>query len=58
MGISKANFFRWKAMYGGLMPLEVKKLRQLERENQPLRKLVPDLSLDEEMLQDVIRQKI
>lgn len=39
------------------MPLEVKRLRQLEEENTRLRLLVADLALDKEMLQDVIRRK-
>jgi len=58
MGISEATFYRWKQLYGGLMPSEVKKLRQLEEENGKLKKIVADLSLDKEMLQDVIRRKL
>ena len=53
MGISEATFFRWK---GGLMPSEVKKLRQLEEENARLRKVLADLTLDKEMLQEVVRR--
>jgi putative transposase len=53
MGISEATFFRWK---GGLMPSEVKKLRQLEEENARLRKVLVDLTLDKEMLQEVVRR--
>jgi putative transposase len=37
MGIAEATFYRWKQLYGGLMPSEVKKLRQLEEENTRLR---------------------
>ena len=40
------------------MPSEVRKLRQLEEENVRLRRLVADLSLDKEMLQEVIRKKL
>jgi putative transposase len=40
------------------MPSEVKKLRQLEEENTRLRKVVADLTLDKEMLQEVIRRKL
>lgn len=40
------------------MPSEVRKLRQLEEENAKLRRLVADLSLDKEMLQEVIRKKL
>jgi putative transposase len=57
-GISEASFYNWRKKYGGLMPSEMKRLKQLEEENQRLKKLVADLSLDKEMLQDVIRRKI
>lgn len=58
MGISQATFFRWKKLYGGLMPSEVRRLKQLEEENARLRRLVADLSLDKEMLTEVIRKKL
>jgi putative transposase len=57
-GISEASFYAWRKKYGGLMPSEMRRLKQLEEENQRLKKLVADLSLDKEMLQDVIRRKI
>ena len=57
-GISQATYFNWKKKYGGLLPSEMKRLKQLEDENRRLKKLVADLSLDREMLQDVIRRKI
>ena len=56
MGISEQTFYRWKKKFGGLLPSEVRKLRQLEEENARLRRLVADLSLDKEMLQEVIRK--
>jgi len=40
MGISEATFYRWKQLYGGLLPSGVKKLRQLEEEDARLRKVV------------------
>ena len=58
MGISQATFFRWKKVYGGLMPSEVRKLKQLQEENLRLRKLVADLTLDKEMLTEVIKKKM
>jgi putative transposase len=58
LGVSPATFFRWKKVYGGLMPSEVRKLKQLEEENARLRKLVADLTLDKEMLSEVIKKKI
>ena len=57
-GISEATFYNWRKKYGGLLPSEMKRLKQLEEENQRLKKLVADLSLDKEMLQDVVRRKI
>lgn len=56
-GISPATFYAWKKKYGGLMPSE-KRLRQLEEENGRLKRIVADLSLDKEMLQDVIKRKL
>lgn len=57
-GISQATYFSWKKRYDGMTPPEMRRLKQLEDENGKLRKLVADLSLDREMLQDVIRRKI
>lgn len=57
-GISVQTYYRWRSKYGGLMPSEMKRLKQLEEENLRLRKLVADLSLDKEMLQDVIKRKL
>lgn len=57
-GISPATYFNWKKKYDGLLPTEMKWLKQLEHENGRLKKLVADLSLDKKMLQDVIRRKL
>ena len=57
-GISQATYFSWKKRYDGLLPPEMRRLKQLEDENTKLRKLVADLALDREMLQDVIRRKL
>ena len=57
-GISEATFYNWRKKYGGLLPSEMKRLRQLEDENSKLKKLVADLSLDKAMLQDVIKRKL
>ena len=56
-GISQATYFNWKKKYDGLLPSDMRRLRQLEEENAKLKKLVADLSLDKEMLQDVLRRK-
>jgi putative transposase len=57
-GISPATYFNWKKKYAGLLPTEMKRLKQLEDENSRLKKIVADLTLDREMLQDVIRRKL
>ena len=53
-GISSATFFNLKKKYAGPMPSGMKPLRELEQENARLKKIVADLSLDKETLQDVI----
>ena len=58
MGISDATFYNWKKKYGGLGVSELRKLRQLEEENRHLKQLVADLSLDKQMLQDVLKKKV
>lgn len=57
-GIAEATFYNWRKQYAGLMPSEVKRLRQLEEENAKLKRIVADLSLDKAMLQDVLSKKV
>ena len=57
MGISEATFYNWKKKFGGMGVTELRRLRQLEEENQRLKRLVADLSLDKELLQEVIKKK-
>lgn len=57
IGISEATFYIWKKKFAGLGVTELRRLRQLEDENHRLKKLVADLSLDKEMLQEVLKQK-
>ncbi|WP_346891547.1 transposase [uncultured Roseibium sp.] len=57
-GISDATFYNWRKRYGGMMPSEVKRMRQLEDENNRLKKIVADLTLDKAMLQDVLSKKL
>lgn len=57
MGISEATFYNWKKKFGGMGVTELRRLRQLEEKNQSLKRLVADLSLDKEMLQEVIKKK-
>lgn len=57
IGISEQTYYRWKTKYNGLLPSDVKKLKQLEEENRKLKQLVAELSLDKSMLQDVLSKK-
>lgn len=52
-GLSQATYSSWKKKYAGLLPDEMRRLKQLEDENARLKKIVADLTLDREMLQDV-----
>ena len=57
-GISDATYYNWRKKYAGLMPSEMKRLKQLEEENRQLKRVVADLSLDRAMLQNVIKRKL
>ena len=57
MGITEQTFYRWKKKYSDMMPSDLRRLRQLGEENRQLKKLVADLSLDKQMLQDVLSKK-
>ena len=58
MEISEQTFYRWKKVYAGMGVAEVRRLRILEEENRKLKQLVADLSLDKQMLQDVLSKKL
>jgi len=57
-GVNEATFYAWRKKYAGLMPSEMKRLKQLKEENGKLKKIVADLSLDKAMLQDVLSRKL
>lgn len=58
MGVSEPTFYRWKKKFDGLGIAEVRRLRELEDENKRLKALVADLSLDKQILQDVLSKKL
>ena len=58
LGISEATFYVWKKKYASLGVSELRKLKQLEDENARLKRLVADLTLDKNILQEVIRKKL
>lgn len=58
LGISEQTFYRWKKKYAGLGVSELRRLKQVEEENRKLKRLVADLSLDKQILQDVLSKKL
>ncbi len=56
LGISQATFFKWKKKYGGMDLEEAKRLRQLELENARLKKMVANLMLDKEILEEALKK--
>jgi putative transposase len=57
-GISQATYFAWKKKYAGMMPSDMKRMRELEEENARLKRIVADLALDRDMLSDLIKRKL
>ena len=57
LGVREAAFYQWKKKYGGMGVSALGRLKQLEDENQRLKKLVADLSLDKHLLQEVLAKK-
>jgi putative transposase len=57
-GVSQATFYNCKKKYGGLGVGELRRLKQLDTENARRKKLVADLSLDQQMLQEMVRKKL
>ena len=58
LGITEQTFYRWKKKYGGMGVSELRELKQLRQENRRLKRMVADLSLDKQMLQEVIGKKL
>ena len=52
-GITDQSYYRWRKEYGGLKLDQAKRLKELERENQKLKRLVAELSLEKQILKDV-----
>jgi len=56
LGVSEPTFHRWRNQYGGMKADDAKRLKGLEAENARLKRLVADLALDKQMLQEVARK--
>jgi putative transposase len=57
-GFSKASFYKWKAKYSGMSVSELKRLKELEEENRRLKQMYANLSLEHEVLKDIIEKKL
>ena len=53
VGVSEQNYYRWRKEYGGLEIDQAKRMKELERENQRLKRLVADLSVEKQVLKDI-----
>ena len=54
MGITEQTYYRWRKEYGGMKTIQVKRLKDLERENGYLRKAVAELTLDKQILKEAL----
>lgn len=57
-GISDATYYNWKAKYGGMEASDIKRLKELEKENRRLKQMFADLSLENRALKDIIEKKL
>ena len=58
LGVSENTFYRWKRKYAGMGVAELRRLKLLEDENKRLKQIVADLTLDKQMLQEVVTKKL
>lgn len=57
LGVSDVTIYNWRSKYGGMTDSELKRLRHLEDENRRLKRMYADLSLDHEILKDIVSKK-
>jgi putative transposase len=57
-GVSQATYYNWKSKYGGMEASDIRKLKDLEAENQRLKQMYANLSLENEALKDIIEKKL
>lgn len=57
-GVSQATYYNWKAKYGGMEASDIKKLKDLEAENTRLKQMYANLSLEHEVLKDIVEKKL
>ncbi len=57
-GFSKSSFYKWKAKYGGMEASDLRRMRELEEENRRLKQMYAELSLEHQVLKDVVEKKL
>ena len=57
IGVTEQTYYRWRKEYGGLQVDQAKRMKEMEKENARLRRAVSDLTLDNQILQEVVRGK-
>lgn len=57
-GISPATYYKWKAKYGGMEASDVKRLQELEAENRRLKQMYAELSVDHQILKEILEKKL
>ena len=55
IGVTDVTFYRWRKLYGGMQIAEARRMKELEQENVRLRRLVADLSIDNQILKEVAK---
>ena len=58
LGISEKTFYRWKSKYGGMDIKELKRIKELEKENSELKKMYAEMALVNNALKDLIEKKL
>lgn len=57
-GFSKSSFYKWKAKYGGMEASDLQRMRELEEENRKLKQMYANLSLDYQVLKEIVEKKL
>jgi putative transposase len=57
-GLGKSTFYKWKAKYGGMDASALRRMKELEEENRRLKQMYAELSLDHQVLKDIVEKKL
>lgn len=57
-GFSKSSFYKWKAKHGGMEASDLRRLRELQEENRRLKQMYAELSLEHQVLKDIVEKKL